>query len=171
MILHLETKDRVDSLSCTVDVTVQTGWTTGQRCEGSCCAHGNSWWCSFCELETGSPPGRCHFFSSEHRSAGFSFRVLGWVCSPTRDAFSDFLDGPCAAHACHGSHHSCSFPSHSDSRSTISRPCRLLCPPYHQKSEVGKSGSCSHRPLLEFPWVGGCLEGANPRTPAGEYCW
>lgn len=97
MILHLETKDRVDSLSCTVDVTVQTGWTTGQRCEGSCCAHGNSWWCSFCELETGSPPGRCHFFSSEHRSAGFSFRVLGWVCSPTRDAFSDFLDGPCAA--------------------------------------------------------------------------
>ena len=39
LILHLETKDRVDSLSCTVDVTVQTGWTTGERCEGPCCAH------------------------------------------------------------------------------------------------------------------------------------
>lgn len=38
-----------------------------------------------------------HFFLCEHRSAGFSFRVLGWICSPTRDAFSDFVDGPCAA--------------------------------------------------------------------------
>lgn len=121
-----------------------------------------------------------HFFSSEHSSTGFTFRVLGWVCSLTCDAFPDFLDGPCAA-----SHllRELSFLLFSFSlRFTVNylQAVQTLCPSHHQKSEVGMSGFVPTGLCLSFPLgrgggvlreqilepllvntVGGVLEGAT----------
>lgn len=169
LILHLKTKDRIDSVSCTVDIIAQIGlhhswwwvccvYTQKQTIDGDCCVHTRkqtvdgvhpvSW-------ELGLPPGRRSFLLKCTLLCRLLFRVLVGLLTHLSLPPPFWLFSMVA-----GLHHHLQrkpslllFPlsSHSSSLSAVSKLPRLLCPPCHQTRQECRSDSCSHRPLSFSP--------------------
>lgn len=122
------------------------------------------------KLETCASPSGQMVSAQANTAPQASLQSLGWGLSPTRFSFLTFsrmVPCPVLCAICAGQ---CSlFLSVLFPLSAISRPSRVVsllvtkCP--RQECQARPTGLC-----LGFS-PGRCLEKANPRSPASEYCW